>query len=274
MELASKQIVFKDRLTLIPIGDIHLGSRACDERRFDKLIQWILKREDTYVVGMGDYCDGVLRQDLKRFMGTSVKEDLRDMLDSMINEQTRMIVKKFNPLADEGRLLGMAEGNHEYSIKQHHSYDICKEVCSQLRTPFLGYSFFYRLTLKKANTATKRNLVIYGHHGHGAGRKVGASTNRLVDGITSYDADIHLMGHDHQKLGKRYIRLGVTSNGTPKLEHKPIILARTGSFLKTCVIGDTSYSEKAGYPPNDLGVVRIDIRLVGQDKKIDIHISE
>lgn len=256
------------------MGDIHLGSRACDEKRLDKLIGWVLNKEDTYVIGMGDYVDGILRQDLKRFMGTAIKEELRDMLDSMINEQTRMVVKKFKSLADEGRLIGMAEGNHEYSIKQHHSYDILKEICSQLSVPFLGYSFFYRLTLKKANTATKRNLVIYGHHGHGTGRKVGSSTNRLVDGITSYDADVHLMGHDHQKLGKRYIRLGVTSKGNCKLVHKPVVLARTGSFLKTCVVGDTTYAEKAGYPPNDLGVVRIDVRFVGEEKEMDIHISE
>jgi hypothetical protein len=274
MEAVADRLEFKDSLTLIPIGDIHLGSPACDSQKLSETIKWVLGRPDTYVIGMGDYADLVVRQDLKRFTGSCVSEDMRDWLDGILNQQRRLVVEKFKPLAEAGRLLGLAEGNHEASIKKHHSYDIMKDICSMLETPYLGYSFFYRLTLKKKNLGVKRNLIIYGHHGFGGGRKPGSSVNRLLDSANSYDADIVLSGHDHQKLGKRHIRLGVTQNGEPRIVHKPVVLARTGTFLKTAINGHTTYSEQFGFPPTDTGVVRIDVRIKGRQKELDIHVSE
>jgi hypothetical protein len=272
IEAYARSIKLKDKITIIPIGDTHLGSRACDEKRLDRLLKWILDRPDTYVIGMGDYADMVIRQDLKRFSGSCVKEELNDMLDSMLNAQSYLVREKFKPLADAGKILGMAEGNHELSMKQHHSFDLMGDICSVLKVPYLGYSFLYRLTLKKGTTI--RNCIIYGHHGHGGGRKAGGHLNRIEDAVTFFDADIFLMGHSHNKIGTRGVRLGITQSGEPKIIHKPVLMARTGTFLKTCIQGTTTYSEKAGYPPTDLGVVRIDLRFQGHSKELDIHVSE
>lgn len=274
MELHTSKVVFKEKLRLIPFSDLHLGSRAASESKFRKLVDWVLKKEDTYMIGLGDYADLVTRQDLKRFAGKCTKDDLLDMLDSAVNEQRDLVIKHLKPIADASRLLGLASGNHEYSYKKYHSFDLMKDVCKELKVPHLGYSFFYRWVISKGKGLSVRNVTIYGHHGFGSSRRSGGAMNKRELIMAQYDADIVLMGHDHHKFGSRYIRLSVSQSGVPKIIHKPVILAATGSFLKTVVEGDLTYSEQFGYPPNDIGVVRIDIDLKGHDRDLDIHVSE
>jgi hypothetical protein len=256
----------------VPIGDIHLGAEGCDENKLDKLLHWVLSKEDCYVIGMGDYAECIAISD-KRFCGKSVKREYSGELSSLINDQRNTVIRKFKPLADEGRLLGMITGNHEFTTTKY-SFDIMKDICSSLGVPNLGYSFFYRLTLMKKKSPHKNNVIIYGHHGWGGGRKPGASMNKMVDAVSNYDADIYLMAHDHQKYGKRLVRLGITDQKGVGIRERPCILARTGTFLRTCQEGDFNYSERFGFPPTDLGVVKITIEFKGQNKRLDMHISE
>jgi len=228
---------------------------------------------------MGDYVDAVLRTDLKRFSGTCSKEELMNMLDSALNEQRNLAVRKFSRLADNGRLLGMLEGNHEEAIKRHHQFDMLQDICERLKVPNLGYSCFFRLIVQKGKHGTVQNLDIYAHHGHGSSRRTGGSVNRFDEIMKSYDADIYLMGHDHKKWGKREVKLSLNRGG--KVVYKPVIFARTGSFLKTSVSGFTTYSEKANYPPVDLGVIKITAIMKhtkNKDKddrhELDVHVSE
>ena len=274
MQAAASKVEFDKKLRIIPFSDLHLTANASAEKKFNKLVQWILSKPDTYAIGLGDYADAVVRQDIKRYAAGVTKPELMSSLDSLLNANRDYVIKALKPLADAGRLLGLAEGNHEESIKKHHSYDILRDVCNTLNVPYLGYSFLYRLTVRKKSRDTQKNVVIYGHHGFGASRKGGAAMNRREDILCKYDADIVLMGHDHHKFGRRLIRISMTGHGKPRLVHKPVIIAATGSFLKTCIEGETTYAEKAGYPPNDLGVIRIDIDIVGESKDLDMHISE
>ena len=272
MEVAARTIDFGERFTLIPLGDLHLGARACDEKRINRLVEWVLARPDTFVLGMGDYAELIPRQDARRFDADSIKPELLENLDNLIPLQRDMIVKVFEDLAYKGRLLGMLTGNHEISIKKNYSMDIMDEVCTKLDTPNLGFSCLYRLTLK--NQRARKNVVIYAHHGWGGGRKSGASINKLIDLMSSYQADIYLSGHDHDKIGKRKPRLSITSTGKPRLKSTPAILGRTGTFLRTAQQGTTNYAEVAGYPPTDLGVLRIDMRFTGKHDEVDLHVSE
>jgi hypothetical protein len=70
------------------------------------------------------------------------------------------------------------------------------------------------------------------------------------------------------------IRLGIDESNPPNIVHKPVIVAATGSYLKTAIKGDTTYSERKGYPPTDLGVIKIKITFIGHDKVLDMHVSE
>ena len=274
MEIYHKRINFKKKLNIIPLGDIHLGSRACDEKKLDNLISWILTKEDTYVLGMGDYVDAILRTDLKRFSARCSKKEMMEDLDSVLNEQRDLVIKKFKKLAEAGKLLGLLRGNHEEKISKYHQYDIMKDLCQTLNVPNLGYSCYYRLYLTRGRHGSTQVIDIYAHHGHGSSRRTGGSVNRFDDIMKGYEADIYLMGHDHKKWGKREIRLYLGRNN--EIIHKPVIIGRTGTFLRTSVKGFTTYSEEAQYSPNDLGVLKITLRFswVGDRDNLDIHVSE
>jgi UDP-2,3-diacylglucosamine pyrophosphatase LpxH len=275
LETALRKINFQKEVTLIPVGDLHLSSRACAERHIDRLIQYIMKKEDCYMIGVGDYSDLIIRQDIKRFMGSCGKRELNDVLDSALNEQRNIVIKKFKPLADAGKILGLGEGNHEYDIKKYHSFDVMQDICSALKVPYLGTSYFYKLILKRKKGSTCRNVVIWGHHGFGqGGYTIGGAINKRARMFQHYDADIIIMGHDHQKFGTRMIRLGIDDANPPNIIHKPVIVGATGSYLKTAIKGDTTYSERKGYPPTDLGVIKITISFEGHDAKLAMHVSE
>jgi hypothetical protein len=275
LETALRRINFKETFTIIPLGDLHLSARACAEKQLNRLIQYVLNKEDCYIIGMGDYSDLIVRQDVKRFMGSCGKRELNDLLDSALNEQRNAVIKKLKPLADEGKILGLGEGNHEYDIKKFHSFDVMQDICSALKVPYLGTSYFYRLILTKKRMGSKRAVTIWGHHGFGqGGYTIGGAVNKRVRMFQYYDADIILMGHDHQKFGTRMIRLCIDESDPPRIVHKPVIVGATGSYLKTAIKGDTTYSERKGYPPTDLGVIKIKITFTGHEKNLDIHVSE
>ena len=52
-----------DVYRLFPLGDIHLGNEACDERRFCQVVQEIAGDDRALWIGLGDYCDFINRTD-------------------------------------------------------------------------------------------------------------------------------------------------------------------------------------------------------------------
>jgi hypothetical protein len=81
-------------------------------------------------------------------------------------------------------------------------------------------------------------------------------------------------GHDHMKMGSRHVKL--CKKGS-RISHSPKILARTGSFKRAVVSSDISWEEKMGFPPCDIGCVKItiDFKSAGKGfKDVDIHVSE
>ena len=62
----------------------------------------------------------------------------------------------------------------------------------------------------------------------------------------------------HRKQSDRIPRLGVVGE---TLVSKPIMLGMCGTFLKTYSKGtDATYSEKKGYPPVEIGGLRLNIK--------------
>jgi hypothetical protein len=87
----------------------------------------------------------------------------------------------------------------------------------------------------------------------GGGRKAGAKVNRIHDMGADFEADVYVMGHTHERgwvPQKPMIGLHRSQN---KATHRERIYGWTGSFMKTVMEGQMSYSEKAGYPPTSLG---------------------
>jgi hypothetical protein len=277
MEVAATFIEFKDTFKLIPLFDMHIGAAACDENKLDRTIKQILDTPDCYTIIGGDMADAILRQDFKRYMHGCANQEISDALDDALNITTRQVIDKLKALAEAGKILGVMSGNHEISMQKHHSYNLTRAVCEGLNSisdthiPQLGYSCLYRITLKSADTSTKRNWVLYAHHGFGGGRKKGSSINNLIGLQESIEADCYIMGHDHKKIATRGTRLSITGRGEPRLVAKSVAFVRAGTFLKSYLDGGkVTYSEQAGYPPVPTGSVKIEVsmgRRDGQDQR-------
>ena len=63
-------------ISIIPTGDWHLGSAACDVDKLKELLNWIKKTPDVYVIGLGDYIDAINLSD-KRFDPDMVDPDYK-----------------------------------------------------------------------------------------------------------------------------------------------------------------------------------------------------
>jgi hypothetical protein len=124
----------------------------------------------------------------------------------------------------------------------------------------IGYDGFIRVRFirnKSTDSAPASHVfVIYASHGFGGSRTSGPKVNRLESVAHSFDADIIILAHEHKKvIAPPIIKLGLSERGD--LIQKKQLAVMSGSFLKSYVKGATSYAEKSGYPPSDLGTVKI-----------------
>jgi hypothetical protein len=150
-------------------------------------------------------------------------------------------------------------GNHEESARlRYHrdvTYDILKEL--DLLELNMGYDGFLWLDFAYCNS--RAVFKFYLSHGFGASRKSGAKVNRLEDVAHSFGANIIIMAHEHKKvIAPTLITLDLDDRG--KLINRFQHACMSGSFLRGYVQNATTYVEKAGYPPSDLGTICISIK--------------
>jgi len=259
MQRIQRYLELQDKIEIVPIGDVHYGSENCSIKRFKETLQYVLNTDNCYMIGMGDYLDSIVPSD-KRYDPSKKKF-------MFIDELIRDMMKMLKPLADEGKIIALLTGNHEYTLHKTGHGDPTLRFCIELGKedkpiPYGGYSSFIRLGLLN-NTYKVKGLVLYVHHGWSAGRKTGAVINNVENLAQYYDADVYLVAHSHKLWGTREVR--ITWAGEEK-----VIFGNTGTFLETATEDTCSYSERAGYPPLKLGV----LKLKWYPKREDIHLSE
>ncbi|MDD5220636.1 MAG: hypothetical protein PHV11_08725 [Candidatus Bipolaricaulis sp.] len=270
------QADINEEFHVIPLGDIHLGSEACDESRFDYMCQWITKKKNVYVYGMGDYTDLARAHDRYTIESQTAKSTQR-IMDRIYREESDKFIKKIAPFKD--RILGLGEGNHRGVLES--GISTTQYICDKLNTKYLGYMSYFALNVKPR---TRRNstiqIVFLTHHGIGGnGRLAGATINRVEKLERIAIADIYMMGHDHQK-GVRPLSKFVPENSNGfKIRTKKQLLITTGGFLKSYMPNMPSYGVRVAYAPADLGCAKITfiLRRSQVDKKdvttLDMHAS-
>ena len=88
----------------------------------------------------------------------------------------------------------------------------------------------------------------------------------ILEGSVEISADLIMLAHEHKKIvAPPVIKLGLNDSGN--LIQKKTYCVMIGSFLRGYVTGSTTYVEKKGYPPSDLGITRVYVN----PKTKDIH---
>ena len=241
-------------INLSATGDWHCGSTSHDRGSFIEYLEEA-KSLNAYLIGTGDYIDLMSTSERHNYLQVEFHDQTRNSFDEFViarvTELAELIKKYYG-----NRIIGLAGGNHYYTTSYGLSSD--QLLCQLLGCRYLGVNSLTRIVFdydKSTNASLKADVCI--HHGLSGGRTCGTSINKLQQIANNFNADILLMGHDHNRVIDYINRLEMSYNG--KFVNRRMLLARTGSFLKAYEPNRPSYAVDALYPPADIGGVKIAI---------------
>jgi len=212
------------------------------------MLDWAHKN-GVYVLLMGDLLESGMRDSV----GDSV---YRQKLDPQ--EQMEEVIELLEPLADEGLILGLHMGNHEFRITKSTGIDVCKLMARILKVPYLGYSCWSILSVNRTR------YTLYSTHGTGGSRFKHTKLKKAMDVAAHIDSDILAYGHLHSLAAESTIKQ-VFDRRKNKVTHKKQYVVLTGSYLRY----DNSYAQMMDYPITRIGSPKA--KLMSGEK--DIHFS-
>lgn len=243
-------IATTEQWRLYPLGDVHLGNAACDERLFRSVVQRIADDDHALWIGLGDYADFVNSSDPRMdYASVAPWVKISDMVD-LARAQRDRFLDIVEPIAP--KCLGMIEGNHERSITKFYERNIYAELVTAIKQAggfppehqlAFGYSgwlmlHFYR---NEKRDAQGRMLRIFLHHGFVGGKLAGAKALNMQRVLWTHDCDLAILGHSHNTMMQVESVEAVKGN---QVVHD----RRIGMFSGTFMNG-ARYSEKAGFFP-------------------------
>lgn len=256
-----------DEVLVVPVGDIQWygDEKGTALSMLKKCIQWGVDH-GAYFLGMGDYVDAFSPSNRQRLRSAA----LYDTAHSVIDQKAEALVKELYEVAlkpSRGRWLGLLEGHHYHQFGTGITTDMM--LADMLKTRHLGTAAYVRLRFLRGGTAGGQDVLIWCHHGSGAGQTPAAVLNKLHKTAAQWKGDIFLMGHLPRKCTDSIDALEpiFPQKGDPYLIHRTKILAGTGGYMKTWVpqsrqgiVPRGGYGEQAMYTPASLGGVLVKIR--------------
>lgn len=234
-----------DTLHTYPMGDIHLGSEECAEAALYEWHQYIEDTDDVSLLNTGDNFNAALRD--------SVSDVYREKYT--VQQAREKLTELWTPLATEGKIDGIIDGNHENRIIRAVGDSPNAAVASALDIPYASAA------LVVVYHVGDQEYTLFLRHGRGGGATMGAAVNNLERQERIIDADVYVSGHTHTQVAfpkNIFIRQGDT------VVRKKRLFVCSGSFL-----GWEPYAAVAGYPPAHIGAPRIFF----DGRKHDIHAS-
>ncbi len=272
MQIITREV--PDDFNLFLFGDVHTGSLMSYDSGWEKLVDIMTSKYDglpaskNFGVDHGDMIEAITIDD-KRFEEATTKES---SILAQIETATRMRT------TIQEKLICLLKGNHEHAVIRWG--DAAKDIAKRLSVPCGTYSAVISYVDKKGSVLFKH----YATHG----RKVFNSTaddpvrrrsnmelslKRSLKDMFG-DTLLNSCGHAHKIIslkprGQLYLTVGKKeikhSYTQPKKKHGYIEpnhkwYACAGSFMRLFVIGVDGYAERAGYTPNELGIVIVKVR--------------
>jgi predicted phosphodiesterase len=239
-----------DTFRLYPLGDVHLGNAAADEKLFRSVVARIAADENAYWLGLGDYCDFVNRTD-PRFDPHSLPSWVKMVhLGDLARAQSDRFLDIVEPIAH--KCLGLVEGNHERAIEKYYERSIYSDIVAGIKTrggfPLehqlaFGYSGWLMLHFYRSEDDRRCSLVrVSLHHGFVGGRLAGAKALSMERWLWTHDCDLAIFGHSHNTMVQVE---SVESVRGERVVHDHRIGLYSGTFMD----GGARYSEVKGYLP-------------------------
>jgi hypothetical protein len=277
MEAAGKRwITYPSRASEIRIfnlSDLHIGVKACDEKRLALDVRKIRDDPFAYWFGGGDTIDAISPKD-KRFSTHEISDRIRVAdLGRLGARQMEMAYEILKPI--KSKCLGLGYGNHEAKyMGQTEQARLHHWLCVEMGVPDLGYCCFLDTVFVRARGASAlhrtpppqsqrlgsnwqvRHFI---HHGAGSAATPGGKLNRLIKFMQDFDANCYWMGHVHDQKAQRTTVLGMNEEGDKIIQREKLGVI-SGSYLRTYKQGCSGYGEQKGYSPTPVGAVAITFR--------------
>ena len=244
-----------DKLTIIPIADVHIGDKLSNLKLLKEVLERIKKEEHTYTIINGDLCNMALKN--------SKSDVYSDNLSPM-----EQVLKATDLLEGiKNKILVISSGNHEDRTQKETNIDVTRLIAKQLGIEDRYANGWWYLYLTFGQDKKKRPITygITGIHGYGGGRKSGGKINRLEDMSQVVIADMYLMSHTHKPISTKNC-IYMPYYQSKALSKQEMYYLMTNSFLES----DGGYAEKTGFPPSNTSIT--EARLDGAKKKIKLII--
>ena len=235
-----------DKLTIIPISDVHIGDKTANLKAFRDVLERIKNEPNTYTILNGDLCNVALKN--------SKSDIFADELTPM--EQTLQIIKFLEPIKD--KILVMSNGNHEERITKETSIDILYLVAKQLRIEQVySPSWWYLYLSFGENKNHKERPMLYtitGYHGYGGGSTTGGKANKVKKMSQVVLADCYIMSHVHEPIQTKGVIF------TPDYQHRSIVKKEMYYCISNSFVEyEGSYAERMGIVPSNNGISEIEL---------------
>lgn len=188
-----------DCIEIIPISDIHILSSTFDKELLKQVVDYIKSKDNVYFIGLGDYGEFIKPYD-KRFDPLTNYPDLKvkDLAD-IVNVELNEVKKQLTPILNSDKCLGLAEGNHDLKLTKDGSGHIVKNLCNEFNLRYLGYSGYLKFVFSRTSTS-KRNFLVYYHHGWTSSRSTGSLVNAVKNLALTHNCHLAVSGHSHSKV--------------------------------------------------------------------------
>ena len=235
MKIITKDLPRFNELEIYPLADVHVGDPLQDKKRLKQFMDEILEQENRYVIVNGDIINNAVRHGVSDIYAEELSP----------NEQIDETVSLLAPIKD--RILVITEGNHENRSYKQDGILIMYQVAKRLDIfdcySSGAYLLFVKFGKSQGRDCRKIPYAIYGKHGSGSGRKVGAKAIRLIEMAEVIDADVFIHSHTHvpMVLRKKFFRVDYRNNKVTEVDQ---LFVNTNGFLNY-----GGYGENFGYSP-------------------------
>lgn len=245
----SEYVFDEDKVTIILMGDEHIGSKFYDEDTHMRMVDWCYNNK-TPIILMGDEMETAT----KTSVGAGVFEQ-----NEIVQEQLEKTVKIYKPLADEDLILGNHIGNHEARVYNSSGVNLSKILSQMLDVPYLGIGAAHYIRVGD------QNYTMYTTHGSSGARMPHTKIANTIKMSSMIDAEIYAQGHLHQLSHhtQNYYTIDKRSKTIKEVQRHYII---TGSYLDHW----GSYAQMQSYEPARKGSPKL--KLGGLEKSIRVSL--
>lgn len=247
---------FQRDIKLIPVFDLHVGSREFDEQRWQSFINAIKDEDDTFLVLGGDLMDNGVCSPALPFEQTMRPSD-----------QKRYLVSTLMPVRD--KILCGCAGNHEYRSRKLDDdcplYDVFAKMDIENRFRENACFLILRFGDREMPSDKRPCYTVMVTHGAGGGLLIGAGANRQERIAMAVDnLDLLITGHTHKPMTFPGTKLVIDSR------NNQVVTKRYTCVTATSWLNYGGYALRKMLPPG--GVCEQEIILKANKKEIRVTI--